>query len=95
MLTDTLPAGTDFVSASGSYSLTGEAVEWVVNSLPAGTSQAAQLIVRTPVVAGTYIVNTLYAARCNEVPGGITGMPVSTQISYATYLPGVIRARSP
>ena len=79
-LTDTLPAGVQFVSASPPFTLNGNTVGWQLPELAAGALQAFQISVRAPVTATGQIINNDYAVRSDEVPLGVTGPPVTTTI---------------
>jgi uncharacterized repeat protein (TIGR01451 family) len=59
VLTDTLPANTTFVSATGGGTLSGSVVTWNPGTLAAGASSTLQLVVRvaSPLANGTIITN--------------------------------------
>ena len=98
-LTDTLPANTTFVSASGGGAPTGPGsaiIQWNVPSLAANTTITRSLVVRvSPSVAdNTPIVNADYRAENGvDLPG--VGVPVTvtvhTQPEEKIYLPYVRR----
>ena len=98
-LTDTLPANTTFVSASGGGAPTGPGsaiIQWNVPSLAANTTINRSLVVRvSPSVAeNTPIVNADYRAENGvDLPG--VGVPVTvtvhTQPEEKIYLPYVRR----
>jgi uncharacterized repeat protein (TIGR01451 family) len=80
ILEDELPEGTDFITATLPFTLTGETITWAIGDLAPGESVEAELIVEVPITTpvGT-IVNNLYSARSDEV-SPVIGDPVSTYI---------------
>ncbi|HET9222695.1 MAG TPA: S8 family serine peptidase [Roseiflexaceae bacterium] len=73
VLSDTLPANTSFVSASGAYTRSGpnnSVIAWSVGNLPAGQSVARTLTVRVSPTAsnGETISNTSYSVSAAGVP---------------------------
>jgi uncharacterized repeat protein (TIGR01451 family) len=79
LLTDTLPAGTSFVSATQPHTLAGDTVEWRYASLGPGESQSVELAVQAWITATGAITNAEYAAQSDEV-ALTTGKPVQTEI---------------
>ncbi len=80
VLSDTLPANLEFVSASGAYAWDGSAVRWQYASLAPGAAVSETLRVRVAAnaPAGT-IVNRGYGARSDEAAFS-GGAPVSVQV---------------
>jgi uncharacterized repeat protein (TIGR01451 family) len=83
VLTDTIPIGMDFVSASQPYQLNGNTVQWDFPSLGANASQSVQLVVQAPPSFSGTIVNSQYGARSDQA-APVSGRPVNT--SVARYL---------
>ena len=75
VLSDTIPAGTSFVSASGPYSLDSDTVSWTYPSLGAGESQQVELVVQTAITATGAITNAAYGVRSDDV-APVHGPPV-------------------
>lgn len=67
MLSDTIPAGTTFVSASGGGSLVGNTVEWSAATLAANTAWAVTLAVQVNNNATSPVVNDSYSVSSDEV----------------------------
>ncbi|HBX70823.1 MAG TPA: hypothetical protein DEH25_15950 [Chloroflexi bacterium] len=84
ILTDTIPVGTDFIAATGSYSITKAGVRWEIGDLAAGISSTVNLMVQVPATATKTITNAYYGALSNEV-APVSGVPVSTFVQ----IPGV------
>src|SRR5438552_1297188 len=63
VLSDTVPANTTFVSATGGGTLSGSVVSWAVGGLAAGASGSVQLVVRvaSPLTNGTVLTNSTYS----------------------------------
>jgi serine protease AprX len=83
VLTDTIPIGMDFVSASQPYQLNGNIVQWDFPSLGANASQSVQLVVEAPPSFSGTIVNSQYGVRSDQA-APVSGRPVNT--SVARYL---------
>lgn len=80
ILTDTLPVGTQFVSASGSYTLTGNIITWQLGDLSPGQSTVMELVIRVDENWHGWLVNEAYAVYSLEVPQPVTGFPVYTWV---------------
>lgn len=79
VLTDTLPADTTFVSATGPYTVNGNTVEWDYASLSAGGTESVQLVVEVAPTAVGSVVNDNYAVSSDDV-NQVTGAPVSVTV---------------
>ncbi|PYT16815.1 MAG: hypothetical protein DMF51_03805, partial [Acidobacteria bacterium] len=68
ILSDTVPANTTFVSATGGGSLSTGVVTWSIGSLAAGASGSVTLTVRvnSPLANGTAISNGTYSIDSAE-----------------------------
>ena len=68
VLTDSVPASTTFVSATGGGSLSGGVVTWNLGTLATGASGSVQVtvLVASPLTNGTVIGSGAYAIDCNE-----------------------------
>jgi hypothetical protein len=93
-VTDQLPQGVIFASASsgGIYSPITQRVTWLAPTLTAQTSLTFTLAVTVGrVPSGTLIVNHAYRAQCDQVRGGVGGLPVTTTVGgFNYYLPFLI-----
>ncbi len=82
LISDALPAGTDFISATGGGTFASGVVTWNVGSLNAGvTGQRVSFTVKVTAASGT-IINSVYAIRSSEV-SAVTGPLVSTSVTTA------------
>ena len=80
VLTDTIPAGTNFVTATGTHNENGTIVSWTVPSLGSSETWQVQLVVEVPLTPTmTTVENLLYAVRSDEVTA-VFGEPVTTSI---------------
>jgi uncharacterized repeat protein (TIGR01451 family) len=87
VISDTLPASTTFVSATGGGTLSGSVVTWSLGTVNPGASGSVQLVVRvlSPLPNGTTITHATYSidsAQTNPVPGAA----VTTGVSSAPIL---------
>ncbi|MEW5986928.1 MAG: S8 family serine peptidase [Chloroflexota bacterium] len=96
-LSDTLPAGTMFMEATGGGTFDGTTVQWETASLAANGVWTVQLIVHVMEdPGGGMITNSDYSVASDEAPTQVAGDPVSTAVlsppdeDYYIYLP-VIR----
>jgi len=80
VLTDALPIGATFISATPPYSLEGELVEWTTPALAAGATWDVWLAVDTPTGGTEQIVNADYAAAGDEVDP-VAGAPLVTPLT--------------
>jgi serine protease AprX len=81
LLTDSIPANTSFVSASGPYTLNGSLVEWLFASLPGGASVSVDLVVHAVGEDCSPIKNADYRVRSDQIPQPIFGAAVITSIT--------------
>jgi uncharacterized repeat protein (TIGR01451 family) len=87
VLTDTLPAGTQFITATNGYTLSGDQVSWSLATLAAGDTWQVQVTVQVNWDAAGAIQNLDYAVRSTEVSVPIAGTPVSTLVWRRLWLP--------
>src|SRR5206468_2092821 len=83
VITDTIPANTTFVSATGGGTLAAGVVTWNIGALNSGSSSSVQLVVQvaSPLANGTVISNATYGIDSNEtapVAGGMAPTTVSS-----------------
>jgi uncharacterized repeat protein (TIGR01451 family) len=91
VLSDTIPAGTQFVTATLGYTLTGDQVLWNLDQLAAGSTWQVQITVRVNTNAAGTIRNVDYAVRSDEVTPPVAGKPVETLIRREVWLPLLYR----
>ncbi len=87
VVSDTVPANTTFVSATGGGTLASGVVSWTIGTLNAAASGSVQMVVRvaSPLANGTLITNGTYSIRCNETPA-VAGAAISTTVGSAPVL---------
>src|SRR5439155_1582540 len=87
VITDTIPANTSFVSATGGGTLAAGVVTWNIGALAAGASSTVQLVVAvtSPLVNGTVIHNNTYSITSTQV-GPVVGVDDTTTVSSAPVL---------
>ncbi|HEV8201840.1 MAG TPA: fibronectin type III domain-containing protein [Candidatus Polarisedimenticolia bacterium] len=87
VVTDTVPANTTFVSATGGGTESGGVVTWTAPTLAAGASGSAQLVVRvtSPLANGTVLTNNSYSADCAET-SPVNGAAVTTTVTSSPVL---------
>src|SRR5207247_2196679 len=87
VITDTIPANTSFVSATGGGTLAAGVVTWNIGALAAGTSTSVQLVVAvtSPLANGTVITNGTYNIDSNETVA-TNGAAITTTVSSAPVL---------
>jgi serine protease AprX len=92
VVSDTLPSNTTFVSATGTYTLSGSTVTWDMGDIDDGQNGSVELVVEVDEAATGTVVNDDYGADSNET-SPVTGDPVSTEVySYALGLNKVASA---
>jgi uncharacterized repeat protein (TIGR01451 family) len=86
-ITDTLPSGATFITASNGGLLDDETVSWTVSTLEAGHA-----VTRTLTVTATEtITNDDYGVTCAEGRSAMGTLSVTTEAVYKVYLPLVLR----
>jgi uncharacterized repeat protein (TIGR01451 family) len=91
MLTDTLPTGTGFITATQPYSMTGNMVTWTTSSLDPGEAVSVTLTVEVLPVASQAVVNADYYVTSDEVTVPIYGEEVITPLNAPVFLPVVLK----
>ena len=86
VLTDTLPVGSAFVSATLPYSQIGDTIRWDFLSLDAMATQSVQLVVRVKLNATGTLTNASYAVQSDQV-AWVHGPPISTLLGKVFFLP--------
>ena len=79
VLTDTLPSGTLFVSATEPYELNNGVVSWTSSNIPSQETWQVELVVQVPLATmQTSVVNELYGAMVSD--GELQGIGVETAV---------------
>jgi serine protease AprX len=92
ILSDTLPAGTTFITATLPFTQTGEIIEWGRPTLAAGEVWQAQLVVAVPwETTAVSVDNIIYGVKAEGITA-VSGPPVSTPIHllYRLYFPFLV-----
>ena len=87
ILSDTLPTGTQFVTATAGYTLSGDQIFWTLDHLAAGNTWQVQITVRVDTTAAGVITNIDYEVRSDEVAIPVSGAPVETIVWRKVWLP--------
>ena len=82
VITDVIPIGTTFISATPTYTIEGNIVRWEIPSLGANASQGMQMVVQTSATVYGTVDNLYYGVTSDEVTGWVLGQPVHTLIGY-------------
>jgi serine protease AprX len=85
VLTDTLPTGTTFVSATEPYSMIGDTILWSFSSLDVMDSINVDMVVLVDITATGTIVNEDYVVQSDQV-APVVGDPVTTQLEKLNFL---------
>jgi uncharacterized repeat protein (TIGR01451 family) len=87
VLSDTLPANTTFVSATGGGVASGSVVTWSLGTLAAGASGSAQMVVRvaSPLGNGTTITHATYSIDSAQT-SPVSGAAVTTTVTSSPIL---------
>src|SRR5260221_714791 len=86
-ISDTIPAKTAFVSATGGGTLAAGVVTWNIGALAAGASTSVTLVVHvtSPLANGTVIHNSAYSIDSNET-GATAGVDDTTTVNSSPTL---------
>src|SRR5206468_65032 len=84
VITDTIPANTTFVSATGGGTLAAGVVTWNIGNVNAGVSSSVQLVVQvaSPLANGTVITNGTYNIDSAQT-APVSGASITTTVSSA------------
>jgi len=91
VLTDTLPVGTTFITATLPFTQNGDIITWNRGSLATGDVWQVELVVEVPLdSANSTVQNTSYGARGDGVTA-VTGPPIITLIQpqFNLYFPRI------
>jgi uncharacterized repeat protein (TIGR01451 family) len=92
-ITDVLPLGTSFISASLPHELASDTVKWEINSLGINQTQTLDMVVQAPIADGIWpLVNWDYSVHSAEASKLSFGEPVTvTAATSLNYIPLVIQ----
>ncbi len=92
LLTDTLPLGIGFESASGDYVRSGRLITWNLGGLAPRETASARLTVTLGSLnlPGERVRNSRYGVRSSQAPTPVLGAPVEVLIPWMVYLPVVL-----
>ena len=90
VLTDTIPVGSVFVSATLPYTQTADVIRWDFPSLDALGTASVELVVRADITPTVFLTNEDYAVHSDQV-ARILGSPVSTFLGKLYFLPVTMR----
>ncbi len=90
VLTDNIPLGSTFISASVPYTRTGDVIRWEFPSLEASSSLSVVLVVRVDHTATGSLTNANYAVYSDQATL-VQGAPVSTRLGSVFFLPIAIK----
>jgi uncharacterized repeat protein (TIGR01451 family) len=79
VLTDTIPANADFITATLPVTFDGQMVTWEKVSLSPGQTWKVKLVVQAPLDYTGTIVNDDYGVKSDNIPT-VLGEPVTTQV---------------
>jgi hypothetical protein len=86
VLTDTLPNGTTFVSATPPFTQIGDVIRWDFTSLDVIGSHSVDLVVQVNLPAFSTLINSEYAGYSDQAPI-VQGAPVSARVGSKLFLP--------
>jgi uncharacterized repeat protein (TIGR01451 family) len=79
VLTDTIPANADFITATLPVTFDGQMVTWEKSTLSPGQTWKVKLVVQAPLDYTGTIVNDDYGVKSDDIPT-VLGEPVTTQV---------------
>lgn len=90
VLTDTLPAGSSFISATAPYTMIGDVIRWDFPSLGALTVINVELVVKVEFTATGILSNSDYGVLSDQ-ESFIQGAPVNTPVGRVIFLPMAVK----
>jgi len=90
-ITDDIPAGTTFVSATGAFSTTATQVIWNIASLPAGAAQTCENMVVNVTAAGDSVITNSVTIDSEETPSTTVKVDTNVDDSGPVQIPVVIK----
>ncbi len=90
VLTDTLPLGTSFVSASAPYTQDGDVIRWDFANLDPMSSLSVELVVQVDYTATGRVTNENYAVLSDQT-GLLSGPPITTTLWSKLFVPILVK----
>jgi uncharacterized repeat protein (TIGR01451 family) len=90
VLTDTIPAGSTFISATAPYNVDEDIIRWNFSGLGALGTLSVDLVVKVDSTASGSITNSDYGVLSDQV-ALIRGTPVSTLLGKVFFLPMAVK----
>jgi serine protease AprX len=87
VISDTLPVGSSFISATLPHIFNGTTVQWTLPVLEPLKTATMTLTIATPLSGQLYLVNESYRAFSDQVTIPVAGMPVTTTIGHIYIFP--------
>lgn len=87
ILTAEVPSQTDFISASGAYTLVGSSVEWQFPAMAANETAMVSLQVQVQTGYLGMLDSLEYQVTSADVPAPVVGNPVNVFVGFPVYLP--------
>ena len=91
VLTDKLPLGSTFVSATAPYTRDGDVIRWDFPTLNASNMLSVVLVVRVDLATVGVLTNAEYAVYSDQA-ALVQGAPVITRVGSSYFLPFTIKA---
>ena len=91
VLTDKLPVGSTFLSATAPYTRDGDVIRWEFPTLDASSTLTVVLVVRVDLTTVGLLTNDDYAVFSNQASLA-QGTPVNTRVGSVFFLPIAIKA---
>ncbi len=91
VLTDTIPVGSTFISATSSYTQTGDSIHWDFPSLDPLAMVSVQLVVRVNLDSTGTLTNQDYAVQSDQV-ALVRGEPINTLVGRFYFLPLAVKS---
>jgi len=94
VLTDTIPVGSTFITATLPYTLTADTLRWDFPLLAPGGATSVELVVRSDPASLGALTNFDYAVRSDQVLP-VQGAPVITLFGELHFIPILMNSSSP
>jgi uncharacterized repeat protein (TIGR01451 family) len=91
VLTDTLPAGTTFVSATSPFALSGNTIQWAFSALGEHEARSVSLAVRVDITSSNPIINEYYGVYSGQA-AFVRGRPVLTLLGRPVFMPLLVKS---
>jgi uncharacterized repeat protein (TIGR01451 family) len=96
VLTDTIPVGSSFAWATGSYTRVEDVITWTITDLGSQEVMTETLAVITEgLTPGTHVTNGTYGARASGLVAPITGRPVDMLVPWRYIVAPILKNWSP